>query len=449
MQKTVLLITVLLFNTLVFSQHLSKCFSDGDILKSLDQRYLGYANATLETFEQALQKVQNKQAKGTSQHDTIFKIPVVVHIVYNTPNENIHDSLAQNQIEVLNQDFRRLNSDTNNTRSFFKPVAADAGIEFYLATTDPQGNPTNGITRTQTSKTNFGGGFIPNPATVDEVKNDQTDGKSPWPTDNYLNIWVCNTGGSILGLAYPPAAAPNWPQGEFGDSSVQGVVVHYEVFGRGNPRAIGQLSIADYGRTCVHEVGHFLGLRHIWGDGPLAIFGQPDCSVDDGIDDTPNAGTNSQQSGCDFNKNTCTDATNDLPDMVENYMDYSTERCQNTFTNQQVAIMRNMLVIGRPGLADLYDANGNLLTPETPNSVTQIEKVKLKIYPNPAQHKLTIRSNSTINTIKLYTINGQLVETIKVNGTEHTFNVANLPKGVYSISINNNQLVNRKKIIVR
>ena len=107
-------------------------------------------------------------------------IPVVVHVVYKTNGENISDAQIQSQIDVLNEDFRRTNADADNTWG----QAADSGIEFCLASVDPNGNPTNGITRTSTRKRSFG--------TNDDMKRDNKGGKSPWPASDYLNVWSCN-----------------------------------------------------------------------------------------------------------------------------------------------------------------------------------------------------------------------------------------------------------------
>lgn len=322
--------------------------------------YIDYLSESNPTIKQAIQNSFDvAKLHATSQNllksttpSILYRIPVVFHIVYNAPEENASDSLIFSQLDVLNKDFRKLNADTINHRPIFKDRASDVGFDFFLATIDPNGNPTTGITRTQTSVTSFGG-FFPSTAELDKVKSASTDGIDAWDTDNYLNIWVCNTGGAILGFAYPPETAPNWPQNSTPTEKEKwGVVISHEVFGFNNPLATGGLSIANQGRTAVHEVGHYFGLRHIWGD--AGFFGSIDCDItkDDEISDTPHMGNNSQNDGCDFSKNTCTNGeTPDEPDMPENYMDYSEESCQNMFTQGQSDIMRSMAVTGRPDLA--------------------------------------------------------------------------------------------------
>jgi hypothetical protein len=356
-------------------QH-ERCYTT-HVVNHFNQQHPGYSDAVDQLYGQALEILESSASsnKTTSGHDTIFRIPVVFHMVYTDPMvDSLDEQLFYDQIEVLNRDFRRTNADTTNTRAEFLPVVGDAGIEFYLATTDPQGNPTTGITYTLGNPGFFG--FEP---FTDNVKSAASGGKDAWPTDQYLNIWVCNilNGLGVLGYAFPPAAAPNWPAGSSTDSSKQGVVIHYEVFGPNNPNATGPLSIADAGRTAVHEVGHFLGLRHVWGDG--------DCTEDDGINDTPTMADNSQSAGCSFTKNTCDAATpGDLPDMVENYMDYSTEQCQNSFTNGQISIMRSMLVIGRPGLAEIV-TNSTSIGRDLTNSA------ELSVFPNPSNGKVMVQ----------------------------------------------------------
>ena len=246
----------------------------------------------------------------------VISIPVVVHVVYNTSSENISDQQVFSQIQVLNEDFRRMNADADNTW----PQAADSEIEFCLATIDPSGNPTNGITRTATAASSF--------STNDQVKFDSRGGKNAWPSDQYMNIWVCDIGGSILGYAQFPGGPVN----------TDGIVVDYRYFGTTGVAA----APFDLGRTCTHEVGHWLNLRHIWGDG--------NCSADDFVSDTPLAGApNYTGAPCRFpGPNTCNTGFNDQPDMFQNYMDYSYDACMNLFTIGQRERMRALFEPGGP-----------------------------------------------------------------------------------------------------
>ena len=265
---------------------------------------------------QQMQKIENHTQKFANTFNAkaangVINIPVVVHVVYNTSGQNISDAQVQSQIQVLNEDFRRLNSDKSNTPSTFAGVASDIEIEFCLASVDPNGNSTNGITRTQTSTSAFG--------TNDYMKYTSQGGKNAWPTSNYLNIWVCNMSGSTLGYAQFPGS---------GAAATDGVVISYKYFGRyGSAQAP-----FNKGRTATHEVGHWLNLRHIWGDGG--------CSYDDYVSDTPLAG--SEHYGCpSWPQSSCSST-----DMYMNYMDYVDDACMNLFTNGQKARMRALFAAG-------------------------------------------------------------------------------------------------------
>lgn len=235
-------------------------------------------------------------------------IPVVVHIVYANGNENLTLERIKSQIDVLNEDFNRRNADRND----LWPQAASINIEFRLAELDPQGKPTTGVIRKFTSRSYF--------STKDQVKYDGYGGSDAWPSTDYLNIWVCDLYKSQMGFAQFPGAGP---------ASSDGVVVDYVYFGRTDSG--GRYSL---GRTCTHEVGHWLNLRHIWGDG--------DCKKDDYVDDTPSASY--PTFGCQPDKNSCT--ADEERDMIENFMDYTNDGCMNLFTEGQKARMRTLFMPG-------------------------------------------------------------------------------------------------------
>ena len=169
-------------------------------------------------------------------------IPVVVHVVYKNNAENISDAQIQTQIDVLNEDFRRLNQDASNTPFDFLPFAADMQIEFCLAKRY-LGVPTNGIVRKQTNLPEI-------PLYSDSIFFTQMGGSSAWNTNRYLNIWVCDIAGNVMGWAQFPSG---------GNSQTDGIVIDYERFG-----TIGTVSQPYHkGRTTTHEVGHWLSLFHV------------------------------------------------------------------------------------------------------------------------------------------------------------------------------------------
>jgi len=245
----------------------------------------------------------------------LVRIPVVVHVVYNTAEENISDAQIQSQITVLNQDFRKLNADAANTPSAFASLAGDANIEFCLATVDPNGNATSGILRVPTTATSFG--------TNNTVKSSSTGGSNPWNAGKYLNLWVCDISGSILGYAQFPG----------GSASTDGVVCDYQYFGT-NGTATAPF---NKGRTATHEIGHWLNLYHIWGDDGTG------CTGSDLVTDTPNAA--GPNYGCPaFPTVTCSNGPNG--DMHMNYMDYTDDACMYMFSNGQIARMQALFATG-------------------------------------------------------------------------------------------------------
>lgn len=433
MKKSLFFIAAALFAGLQLTAQITekKRCGEFEAVQERDKVSPGYANRVDAAFSYAKQIAEaNKANRGAS--DTVYRIRCVFHVVYTNAGENIPDSLIYNQLDILNRDYRRLNADTVQTREVFQPFAADAGIEFYLADTDPSGNPTTGITRSLGSPAIPFLGFSIN----DEVKKASTGGVDAWPTDKYLNIWVCNLfGGIVLGYAYPPSNAPNWDASQFADSVFQGVVLHYGAVGEGNPAAID--ATVDGGRSAVHEIGHYLGLRHIWGDG--------DCSLDDGINDTPDADAASQQA-CDTSKNTCVESPVDYPDMIENYMDYSDDRCLNMFTHEQVGIMRAMLQTSRAGIATTSVVSGI-------NKEEAFSSVQL--FPNPSTGLVTLKVYADGGEKYSYEVFNAIGEKLAVAGNgmfaaSQTIDLSNQPTGIYMVRISSgNKVTYRKLQLVR
>lgn len=354
-----------------------------------------------QSVEERVQALLTDRRANSAELGDVIEIPVVVHIIYRAPVHNISDQQIHSQMDVLNADFRRMNSDTSNTRGFFKSLAADPEIEFCLAQRDPLGNATTGITRTQTTVTDFSGN--------DHVKFDSLGGKTGWPSDNYLNIWVCNLGGSKLGYSSFPGEDP----------ALDGIVIGYRYFG-----TIGTAQPPfNLGRTATHEIGHWLGLKHIWAD-------TPDCTQDDNSNDTPKA--TGPNFGCPVDTpNTCFDPPSNPPDMFENFMDYTDDVCMNMFSAGQKAIMRATLATERISIVNSSSCY--------PVGISQDEPKLPAIYiqPNPVTDKLMVRlpefdPGSTV--LELYNVNG--IRLFRNTYQDYSFkqidlSVTWLPPGLY------------------
>ena len=246
------------------------------------------------------------------------EVPVVVHVVHQNPAEDISEDQVHSQIAVLNADYRAANPDRSATPEVFRPLVGDARVTFRLADVDPAGNPTNGITRHPTSNTSFS-------SDRDDVKSAASGGADPWPADRYLNIWTCGNlqdmaGTALLGYAQFPG----------GPAATDGVVILHSAFGTtGSATAPFNL-----GRTATHEVGHWLNLRHIWGDDGTG------CAGSDFVGDTPNAaGPNYGKP--EFPHVTCDNGPDG--DLFMDYMDYVDDAAMVMFTHGQVDRMQAAL----------------------------------------------------------------------------------------------------------
>lgn len=274
---------------------------------------------------------------STNRSETggIITIPVVVHVIHNGDlygnNENIKDEQVQSQITVLNQDFRKL----VGTPGF--GLGVDTQIQFALAKVDPNGNPTNGINRVNLCRSDWNAGS-PN-ASINLVNTDIKP-QTIWNANQYLNMWSVNFGSSgLLGYAqFPDASGLPGLDASGGLATTDGVVSNYGTFGSRVIFPTGNYigNQYDKGRTMTHEVGHWLGLRHIWGED-----GAGGCESDDYCNDTPNAANSN--GGCPLGTDTCPASPGN--DMIENYMDYTDDSCMNIFTADQktrmVVIMNN------------------------------------------------------------------------------------------------------------
>lgn len=344
-------------------------------------------------------------ASSTSNESGIINIPVVVHVLYNSAQQNISDAQIQSQIDILNRDYRRLNADTSNTPSVFRPVAADCGFQFALAKVDPSGYATNGIIRKHTNIQAFG--------LEDGIKFSSSGGDDAWDRDSYLNIWVGNLNGGVLGYSSVVGCA----------KENDGVVVLYTAFGTNGT------TIAPFnkGRTTTHEIGHWLNLIHTWGDA--------DCG-DDLVSDTPpqQAADRGCPNGIII---TCSNAP--YGNMYQNYMDFTNDECMNLFTNGQ---KDRMLALFQPdgaryALLSSVALTATPLPKPTPVSVDNGSYVS--VYPNPSNGSVTVQLSDDISTgsqLDIYNQVGQKVSSQIVKQSQFELDISSLGKGVYFIKVN-------------
>lgn len=347
----------------------------------------------------------------------IINIPVVVHVLYKTAAQNISDDQILSQLAVLNKDYRMLNIDALNIPAAFKDRAADCRINFCLAKVAPGGYSTSGIVRKYTNTAAF-------PAN-DDMKFSSKGGANAWDSRQYLNIWVCAMQSRVLGYATAPG----------GDALKDGVVISYTAFG-----TIGNLQ-AEFtkGRTTTHEVGHWLGLKHIWGDA--------NCGSDD-VDDTPPQYYRNFYCPSFPRVSLCSVDGNG--DMFMNFMDLTDDDCMNMFTHGQKNKMRAFFAKGnlRNSILNSYVCDGSLATAgplpaDTTgpvNNAASESKFKIKILSNPVSNSIDFSTDDATNLqnkeVALYTVQGKLLhKDVLKKSTHHSITVSHLPAGLYILQI--------------
>ena len=290
-------------------------------------------------FEEWLQKklINRQRSSEDGRTQANYQIPVVVHVIHNGEavgsGKNIPDAQIISQINVLNKDYQRLNADASSTPPEFVPVAGAFSVEFVLAKQDPEGVATNGIVRVKGTKTSW---------TMSD--NYQLKAESYWPAEDYLNIWVCNLT-DYLGYSQFPVSGLPGLENSSTNRLTDGVVISYMAFGSADDGSFNLQNSYNKGRTTTHEVGHFFGLNHTWGDDDTA------CTGTDYVDDTPN------QAGSTGGCPTHPRITCDVTSMFQNYLDYTNDACMNLFTIGQVSRME--VIIGNsPRRATLTTSHG-------------------------------------------------------------------------------------------
>jgi hypothetical protein len=358
-------------------------------------------------------------SRTTSSSAAVIRIPVVVHILHNGVSDSVSDAQVRSQLEVLNRDFNKRNTDTNKIPSAFKQRAANTQIEFVLAVSDPNGRPTNGILRKKTPVSQW--------YADDKIKFRSQGGSDAWDSRYYLNIWVGHLY-RLLGYASVPGSDP----------SRDGIVLNTTAFG-----TIGVGAPFHLGRTAVHEVGHWLGLKHIWGD---------DYCGDDFVQDTPPQG--GFTTGCPGGyRSSCDNAA--TGDMYMNYMDFTDDACILMFTEGQKNRMRALFHDGGHRYSLLMskglDAPWNFTPQEEEKPAPPEFSDDITFYPNPVVHEIRLKfDNMDIwsgRQLQITNIQGVVIKSIQIVQPQQVISLNELRPGIYFISAQTDGKQVRKKLV--
>lgn len=368
---TMLAIGMLMFSFVVYGQR--TCGSHEVMLQQMNENpRFAQKLQLIETHTKQVQYSPMLKAAGT------ITIPVHVIVVYANSNQNISNAQIQSQLDVLNLDFRKLNSDWPSTPTEFYNLVADVEIEFTL----------QDVERHSDSRSSWG--------TNDAVKS----AYPPYSPNTHLNMWVCNIGGGILGYAQFPG----------GNASTDGVVIGSQYFGSSDYDD-GSFYLSapfDKGRTTTHEIGHWLNLRHIWGDGG--------CGASDYVNDTPDS------EGANYGCPTHPDASCGSNDMFMNYMDYVDDACMYMFSEGQKTRAR---AIFEPGGPRESFVNGGTVTCDIDACDGNVVlNLTLDDYPSETSWTLTEEGGVTVAQGSGYNTKGQTI-------TENW----NLAEGKYTFTI--------------
>lgn len=338
MKKLLTLSFLLLIGNILFAQQY-KCGTDEAINDAFrnDPSYLQKHNDFLKFSDKYL---KNTFIPNKGKSAGVHRIPIVFHVIHNYGTENISDAAILSQLDIMNDHWRKRDADSNTIISEFRQIHDDMEIEFVLAKKDPQGNCTNGITRT-VSELTTDGGSSGNGGSELLIK-----GMINWGNTKYLNVWICKgVGQGVGGYSYFPGIG----------SARDGIMLR-----------------SDQVSALAHEAGHWLALAHPWGGTNDPNTGT-NCTDDDGISDTPNC--DGSAGGCNTNRKTClTDpepflgifgqvlqATGQIVDPEQNYMDYAFCGAEN-FTQGQKARCHSSLDASLDGRNNLWSASNLLAT---------------------------------------------------------------------------------------
>lgn len=363
----------------------------------------------------------NSFASAAKISSELIRIPVVVHIISNEIEEtNISDQQIFSQIKVLNEDFNRIEGTNGYNDS---SVGANMQIEFFLATSDPEGFPSTGINRVNNSK--FSYNIIDGSPDIPLLC-----AQSYWDSEKYLNIWVANLSEGFLGRSEFPGAEFDGLSVDDPPKNIDGIIISYRAFGRQLGTSVD--GIYTHGRTATHEIGHWLGLIHTWGD---AFCGT------DFVDDTTPAENPNLSSNCNDIFSYCQGVK--TRNMIENYLDYSADLCMNTFTVGQKERARAILQLSK--------ARKKLI--ESSILIKPISKFSVNILSNPSSEIKAQILVPEISDFKVTIFTNEGFKIYEKNYKHYPSTIFELDKkeigtGIFVIVVSQGKSTIRKRIIV-
>lgn len=346
-------------------------------------------------------------------------LPIVFHVVWSNPEENISEELLRSQLQVINDDFNRLNPDIINVPQRFQDDVSSIGIRFCLAQQDPEGNPHPGIIRVQTA-VEFIGGQKEAESNISLIKNSSLGGSDAWDPERFLNVWIGARNDGIAGMA-------TFPTAEEAGTSEDGIELDYTVVGIRNDN-----SAFNLGRTLTHEIGHYLNLEHPWGS-TVSCFNEGDF-----VEDTPDQGE--VYFGCiEDDRRSCGSI-----DMVNNYMNFLDDGCLWFFTRGQRDRMIDALFRLRFGLISSGICADSQPVPPRPLDVALLRQT-------PFGYQIDLSFLPQLDyRLELYDMSGRFIWTEDQNGlSTHLINLSTISTGVYIVRFVTDDIQQTTRIFIK